>query len=99
MNAILQLEVTAAAITSRIANALTSVCSENLGTSLRSLVLTGSAARGEITYRVCNGHVEMLSDVEAFAVLLDSSPLPTPAAMSQLCRRAEARLQSEGVHV
>lgn len=97
MTSTAQLEAAPTAIIPRIAEALAYACRERFATSLRAFILIGSAARGEVTHRLINGRVQMLSDVEALAVLQDSVPLPSRHYVAELCSASEARLQSGGI--
>ena len=78
---------------------LVQVCCETFGTALRAVVLTGSLARNEASYRLKEGHAILLSDAEAIVVLRDGAPLPSRQATQSLCGLAEQRLGGRGVRI
>src|SRR6266545_3637673 len=64
---------------------------------LRSIVATGSLARGEATFFRKGAGWALAGDAEFLLILADGAEVPTKAAESELARRVEAALVSRGL--
>jgi hypothetical protein len=70
---------------------------ERFKPGLRSLILTGSLARGEATVLVKDGVWKFPGDAEFLLLFHDRFPLPSEADIAFLGRRIEAGLQKQNV--
>ena len=76
---------------------ITARCVRLYGPQLRSIILTGSLARGEATFSVSNGRAKLLGDAELILVFHESSPLPEALGVGSTSRSAEAALARIGL--
>ena len=72
-------------------------CQAILGQSLRSIVLTGSLAREEATFKKVGDGWELLGDVDCLLVLQTGATLPPAAEVDSLGKTIEARLLGFGI--
>jgi hypothetical protein len=70
---------------------------ERFKPGLRSVILTGSLARGEATAVVKDGVWEFLADAEFLLLFHDGFPLPSEADVTSIGRRIKAGLQKKSV--
>ncbi len=64
---------------------------------LRSIVLTGSLARGEGTWLRDGSRVRLAGDADVFAIFDDRAPLPPPDRVARLQHAIEDRLSADGI--
>jgi hypothetical protein len=72
-------------------------CAERYAGRLQSVILTGSLARDEATWRTDGGKTRVLGDAEFLVVLDDGAPLPDAAHVHALTQQIEADLATRGV--
>src|SRR5437899_5753955 len=72
-------------------------CADALAPQLRTLILTGSLAREEGTFRPAESGTVLLGDAEFLLLFHDQFPLPPAARVAALESVVEARLQREGL--
>jgi len=94
-----QIEYTPPALAFPVAEGLVRACRDTFGPTLRAVVLTGSLARNEGSYIVCEGRAVLQSDVEAMVVLHDGAALPSRHSSHALCQLAQSYLADRGVTV
>jgi hypothetical protein len=75
-----------------IRDAVVAAATERYGRRLRAIVLTGSLARGEGTFREEGAGMRLLGDAELFLVFRDGASLPRDAETEALARMVEARI-------
>src|SRR4029434_4801626 len=71
------------------------LCAERYGSRLRSVVVTGSLARDEVTFVEMSTGRRLLGDAEFLLICSDTCALPAEADTIELSRRIEARLLAE----
>ena len=81
----------------RIADAMRRWCFQVWGPNLKAVILTGSLARNEATFREEDGVVHFLSDAEFVVILHDRAELPPKQTSLLICRGAEDELRNQGV--
>ena len=99
MSEIEQIEYTPAALAFPVEQGLVRACRDTFGPTLRAVVLTGSLARNEASYTLCEGRTVLQSDVEAMIVLHDRAALPSRHSSRALCELAQSYLADRGVSV
>jgi hypothetical protein len=72
-------------------------CLETLGPRLKALVLTGSLARDEATWRQTDHGMHFLSDAEFMVIVEDKAEIPAPEQVTLICSGAEEELRNQGV--
>ena len=72
-------------------------CFESLGPRLKAVVLTGSLARNEATWRQTDRGMQFLSDAEFIVILHDREEIPSPEMVTLICSGAEEELRNQGV--
>lgn len=77
----------ASAIVDAVCEETKKICQLKFGHSLRSIVVTGSLARGEGTFSIENGAWQPLSDAEFIVTLIDPAPLPSAQEHRELGER------------
>lgn len=87
----------ASALGATIGSETARACVEQDPGRLRAVILTGSLARDEGTWRVDGGRARVLGDAEFLVVLADDAPLLEAAGVRSLTDRIEARLAALGV--
>jgi hypothetical protein len=87
----------ATALRATIGSETARVCAKRYPNRLRSIVLTGSLARDEGTWRAEGGGAKVLGDAEFLVVLADDAPLPEPAMVRSIAEEVEARLAAVGI--
>ncbi len=80
----------------RVGDAVRRWCFQSLGPQLDAVILTGSMARNEATWRASESHVEFLSDAE-FILILKPGDLPSQETVTLICSAAEDELRNQGV--
>ncbi len=73
------------------------LCAEQYAGRLRSVILTGSLARDEATWRTDGGKARVLGDAEFLVVLADGAPLPDAAHVQALTEHIESDLDTLGI--
>jgi hypothetical protein len=81
----------------RVGDAVRRWCFQSLGPKLDAVILTGSMARNEATWRATQSHVEFLSDAEFILILKPHSELPSQETVTLICSAAEDELRNLGV--
>jgi hypothetical protein len=99
MSEIEQVEYTPPALAFPVESGLVRACRDTFGPTLRAVVLTGSLARNEASYKVRDGKAVLQSDVEALVVLHDDATLPSRHSSRALCQLAQSYLADRGVDV
>ncbi len=72
-------------------------CFQSLGPGLKAVILTGSLARSEATWRQVESGVEFLSDAEFIVIFKEKQALPSPELVTLICSAAEEDLRNQGV--
>jgi hypothetical protein len=72
-------------------------CFQSLGTGLKAVILTGSLARNEATWRQAESGLQFLSDAEFIVIFKEKQELPSPALVTLICNAAEEELRNQGV--
>lgn len=72
-------------------------CSSFFGRGLRSIVLTGSLARDEATFKKEEEGWGLLGDADYLVVLHDGADLPRPSEVESASQAIEARLRGRGI--
>ncbi len=72
-------------------------CFQSLGARLKAVILTGSLARNEATWRETDGTVDFLSDAEFVVILHERADLPSKETATLISRGAEEELRNLGV--
>jgi hypothetical protein len=80
-----------------IESAILAVACERFSAGLRSVVLTGSLARGEGTWRRHDGRARLAGDAELMLVFDRRSALPAAALILSAEQLIEARLAADGI--
>ena len=80
-----------------IADVIRRWCLQTLGSGLKAVILTGSLARNEATWRESRGVVHFLSDAEFVVIVHDRAELPSKQATLLICAGAEEELRNQGV--
>ncbi len=88
-----------AAVRGLVGEIVVRVCRQELGVSMRSLLLTGSVARDEATMVAHPGGWRVLGDADFIVVLERHAPLPTADAVATLTAQCESELRAAGVVV
>jgi hypothetical protein len=73
------------------------LCAERYAGQLRAVVLAGSLARDEGTWRTAGGIARALGDAEFLLVFADRASLPDVGDVQDLAQRIESRLASLGI--
>ncbi len=81
----------------RVSDTMLRWCLLGLGTRLKALILTGSLARDEATWRQTDQGVHFLSDAEFIVVIKDKAEIPSPELVTLVCSGAEEELRNKGV--
>jgi hypothetical protein len=81
----------------RIADTMRRRCSQALGSKLKALILTGSLARDEATWRPTGNGIQFLGDAEFMIIIQDKQKVPSEALINLICRGAEAELHDQGI--
>jgi len=81
----------------RIGDTVRRWCFESIGPRLKAVVLTGSLARNEATWRQSEHGMQFLSDAEFIVILNDREEIPSPEIVTLICRGAEEELRNQGV--
>jgi len=68
-----------------------------LGARLKALILTGSLARSEATWKQTDQGMQFLSDAEFIVILKDKAEIPSGALVTLICRGAEEELRNHGI--
>jgi hypothetical protein len=82
---------------SRITDTMRRWCLQNLGARLKALILTGSLARDEATWRNTDHGVYFLSDAEFMVIVADSAKVPSPEVVTLICSGVEEELRNQGI--
>lgn len=72
-------------------------CAEEYAGRLRSVILTGSFARDEATWRGDGGKAKVLGDAEFLVVFADGAPLPDGERVRALTQQIESGLAARGI--
>lgn len=72
-------------------------CFQSLGPGLKAVILTGSLARNEATWRQAESGMEFLSDAEFIVIFKENQELPSPELVTLICSAAEEELRNQGV--
>jgi hypothetical protein len=72
-------------------------CLQSLGTGLKAVILTGSLARNEATWRQAESGMQFLSDAEFIVIFKERHELPSAALVTLICNGAEEELRNQGV--
>jgi hypothetical protein len=72
-------------------------CFQSLGPALKAVILTGSLARNEATWRQAESGMQFLSDAEFIVIFKEKHELPSPALVTLICHAAEEDLRNQGV--
>ena len=81
----------------RIGETTKRCCVQSLGPRLQAVVLTGSLARNEATWRQTERGMQFLSDAEFIVIVEDGAKIPSPEVVTLICRGAEEELRNQGV--
>ena len=81
----------------RVGDAMRRSCLQLLGANLKAVILTGSLARNEATWREIDGTIDFLSDAEFVVILHESAALPSNEAATVISRGAEEELRNLGI--
>ena len=81
----------------RVGDAMRRSCFLLLGPKLKAIVLTGSLARNEATWREIDSTVVFLSDAEFVVILHEWADLPSNEAATLISRGAEEELRNVGI--
>jgi len=82
---------------SRIGETMRRECFQSLGPRLKAVVLTGSLARNEATWRLTGHGMQFLSDAEFIVIVKDGAKIPSSEAVTLICGAAEEELRNQGV--
>jgi len=82
---------------SRIGETMRRECFQSLGPRLQAVVLTGSLARNEATWRLTDHGMQFLSDAEFIVIVKDGARIPSSEAVKLICGAAEEELRDQGV--
>ena len=82
---------------SRITGTMRQLCLQRLGARLKAVILTGSLARDEATWRQTDDGVRFLSDAEFIVIVTDDAEIPSRELGHLLCREVEAELRNRGI--
>ncbi len=72
-------------------------CFQSLGPGLKAVILTGSLARNEATWRQVEGGMQFLSDAEFIVIFKEKHELPSQESVTLICKAAEEDLRNQGV--
>jgi hypothetical protein len=89
---------TPAEVVRAICEETTRLCELRFRSSLRSIVLTGSLARGEGSFTRHDESWQLHSDAEFVVVLTDSTPLPKPAEQGEIQKTISDALSGRDLH-
>ena len=81
----------------RVGDAMRRWCLQLLGPKLKAVILTGSLARNEATWREVDGTIDFLSDAEFVVILHEWADLPWNEAATLISRGAEEELRNVGI--
>ena len=81
----------------RIGETMRRWCFQSLGPRLQAVVLTGSLARNEATWRRTDHGMQFLSDAEFIVIVKDKAEIPSPEVVTLICGAAEEELRNQGV--
>lgn len=81
----------------RVGDAMRRFCLRLLGPKLKAVILTGSLARDEATWREIDNTVDFLSDAEFVVILHEGADLPSKQIATLITRGAEEELRSLGI--
>jgi hypothetical protein len=81
----------------RVGDVMRRWCCQTLGSKVKAIILTGSMARNEATWRETSGMVEFLSDAEFSVILQDKEEPPSADTARLICHGAEEDLRNNGV--
>lgn len=81
----------------RVGDIMRRWCCQTLGSKVKAVILTGSMARNEATWRETGGMVEFLSDAEFSVLLHDKEEPPSPYTARLICHGAEEELRNNGI--
>jgi len=82
----------------QIAQAISELSVRAFSTGLRSVVLTGSLARGEATWFYDDSSARLAGDADVLIVFENRAALPPADHVARLKHQAEAHLRAEGIH-
>ena len=80
-----------------IGDAVRRWCFQSLGPGLKAVILTGSLARNEATWRRVEQGMQFLSDAEFIVIFKDKQELPSTELITLICSAAEEELRHQGV--
>jgi len=81
----------------RIGDTMRRWCFQSLGSRLKAVILTGSLARSEATWRETEHGLQFLSDAEFMIIVQDREEIPSSELLTLICRGAEEELRTQGV--
>jgi hypothetical protein len=81
----------------QVAVTISECCATAFLDGLRSVVLTGSLARGEGTWLRDGSRVRLAGDTDVFVIFDDRAPVPPPDRVARLQRTMEDRLTADGI--
>ena len=81
----------------QIAETIAELAAAAFSDSLRSVVLTGSLARGEGTWLRDGARVRLAGDADVFAIFNDRTTMPTTDRVARLQRAVEDRLAADDI--
>ncbi len=81
----------------RIGDTMRRWCFQSLGSRLKAVILTGSLARSEATWRETEHGLEFLSDAEFMIIMRDREEIPSAEVLTLICRGAEEELRTRGL--
>lgn len=87
----------AAGLRATVGSETARLCAERYAGQLRAVVLTGSLARDEGTWRTDGGRSRALGDAEFLLVFGDRAPLPEAADVETLAERIDSHLAARGI--
>jgi hypothetical protein len=87
----------AGALRATISSQTARLCAEQYAGQLRAVVLTGSLARDEATWRPAGNASKALGDAEFLLVFADRAPLPDVSDVQHLTQRIDSQLAELGI--